>query len=72
MLGDISKAQYIYIVTGYTDMRKAIDGLAATVQQNFKLDPFSNTLFLFCGRGSSKIKALYCQSQKYIKHFNKP
>ena len=28
-------------------MRKSIDGLAALVQQNFKLDPFSNSLFLF-------------------------
>ena len=40
MLGDISKAEHIYIACGYTDMRKSIDGLAAIVQQNFKLDPF--------------------------------
>ena len=40
----------IYIAVGYTDMRKQIDGLAAVVQQNFRLDPFSNSLFLFCGR----------------------
>ena len=46
MLGDISKAEHIYIACGYTDMRKSIDGLAAIVQQNFKLDPFSNSLFL--------------------------
>ena len=44
MLGDISKAEHIYIACGYTDMRKSIDGLAAIVQQNFKLDPFSNSL----------------------------
>ncbi len=50
MLGDISKAEHIYIVCGYTDMRKAIDGLAAIVQQNFKLDVFSGSLFLFCGK----------------------
>ena len=40
MLGDISKAEEIYIACGYTDMRKAIDGLAAIVQQNFQLNPF--------------------------------
>lgn len=66
MLGDVSKAEHIYIAAGYTDMRKAIDGLAAIVQQNFKLDPFSNTLFLFCGRGSSKIKALYWEGDGFV------
>ena len=50
MIGDVSRAENIYIVCGYTDMRKAIDGLAAIVQQNFKLDVFSGSLFLFCGK----------------------
>lgn len=50
MIGDVSKAERIYIACGYTDMRKSIDGLSALVQQQFSLDPFSNSLFLFCGR----------------------
>ena len=50
MIGDVSRAEHIYIVCGYTDMRKAIDGLAAIVQHNFKLDVFSGSLFLFCGK----------------------
>lgn len=40
MIGDVSHAEHIYIVCGYTDMRKAIDGLTAIVQQNFGLDVF--------------------------------
>ena len=29
------------------------------VQQQFQLDPLTNTLFLFCGRRRDRIKALY-------------
>ena len=46
MIGDISKAEHIYIAVGYTDMRKQIDGLSAIVQQNFKLDSFSKDINL--------------------------
>lgn len=46
MLGGISATNNIYIVCGYTDMRKSIDGLAAIVQKSFKLNPVKDTLFL--------------------------
>ncbi len=62
MIGDISKAEHIYIAVGYTDMRKQIDGLSAIVQHCFHLDPFSNSMFLFCGRNSRimKVMDLFC------------
>lgn len=66
MLGDISKAESIYLACGYTDMRKSIDGLSAMVQQNFHLDPFSNSLFLFCGRKCSRLKALYWEGDGFV------
>ena len=31
----------VYLAAGSTDMRKSIDGLAAIVQECFKLDPFT-------------------------------
>ena len=31
MIGDITAADEIYIVCGYTDMRKSIDGLCAII-----------------------------------------
>ena len=34
MLGDIAKADKVYIACGYTDMRRSIDGLVAIVQEN--------------------------------------
>lgn len=66
MLGDVSKAEHIYMAVGYTDMRKQIDGLAALVQTNFNLDPFSNSLFLFCGRNARMMKALYWEGDGFV------
>lgn len=58
--------QLIYIACGYTDLRRGIDGLAAIVQQQFNLDPFTNTLFLFCGRRRDRIKALYWEGNGFV------
>jgi len=66
MLGDISKAEKIYIASGYTDMRKSVDGLSAIVQQNFQLNPFQNSLFLFCGRRRDRMKALYWEGDGFL------
>ena len=57
MLTEFNGADRVYIACGYTDLRREIDGLAAMVQQQFNLDPFTNTLFLFCGRRRDRIKA---------------
>ena len=66
MLGDISKVNSIYIVCGYTDMRKSIDGLAAVVQQQFHLAPFSKSLFLFCGKRRDRIKVLLWEGDGFL------
>jgi transposase len=66
MFGDVSKAEKIYIACGYTDMRKSIDGLAAIVQQNFQLNPFQNSLFLFSGRRRDRMKALYWEGDGFV------
>jgi len=58
MLGDVSRVGKIFLITGYTDMRKSIDGLLTLISETYQLDPFSNSLFLFCGRRSDRIKAL--------------
>lgn len=66
MLGDITKAQGIYIVCGYTDMRRSINGLAAIVQSSLGMDPFSRKLFLFCGKRSDRIKALLWEEDGFV------
>lgn len=47
----------VYIVCGYTDLRFGIDSLAAIIERRFHMHLFvPNTLFLFCGRSSTRIK----------------
>ena len=62
MLSDFSGAK-VYLACGYTDLRRGIDGLATIIEQQFKLDPCSDALFLFCGRRTDRIKALYWEGQ---------
>ena len=66
MLGDISAASEIYLVCGYTDMRKSIDGLRAIVEGTLKLDSKNHSLFLFCGRRCDRIKALIWEGDGYV------
>jgi len=65
ILNEINVEQ-VYIACGYTDMRRSIDGLAAMVQQTFRLDPFNRSLFLFCGRRSDRLKALCWEGDGFI------
>ena len=49
----------VYLAPGVTDMRNNIDGLALKVEKQLKLDPFENSLFVFCNRTRDKLKILY-------------
>jgi len=66
MLSDFKGADKVYIACGVTDLRRGIDGLAGIVKQQFNLDPFSNTLFLFCGRKRDRLKALYWEGNGFL------
>ena len=56
---DASRFKRLYLATGFTDLRRGIDGLATIIRFQFQLDPYDkNTLFLFCGRRSDRIKGL--------------
>lgn len=66
MLKDFAGADRVYLASGYTGLRRGIDGLASIVQEQFRLDPFTNALFLFCGRRSDRIKALYWEGNGFV------
>lgn len=65
MLKDF-KIDHAYIACGYTDLRLGIDGLANIVQLQFQLNPYTSTLFLFCGRKCDRIKALYWEGDGFL------
>ena len=65
MLGELSHVEKIYIRCGYTDMRKQLNGLLDIIQYNFKLDPYSNSLFLFCGKRADRIKAVHYEGDGF-------
>lgn len=51
----------VYLAAGPTDMRRAIDGLAALVEDVLEQDPLSSYLFVFCNRRRDKLKLLFWQ-----------
>ena len=59
MLNDGTGFKKVYLATGSMDLRRGIDGLARTIWFQFQLDPYDkNTLFLFCGKRTDRIKGL--------------
>ena len=67
MLRDIKSFRKIYIATGYTDLRKGIDGLSAIVKMEFDLTPFEkDDLFLFCGKKQDRFKALVWEGDGFL------
>ena len=67
MLGDISMVDEIYVVCGYTDMRKSIDGLCAIIVDQLHFRPDSKSaIYLFCGKRCDRIKVLMYESDGFV------
>lgn len=66
MLGDISVATNIYIITGRTDMRKSINGLCAIIMDQLKEEPNGHSIYLFCGKRCDRIKVLLREPDGYV------
>ena len=66
MLGDISGATNIYIITGRTDMRKSLDGLCAIVMDQLMEEPNENSIYLFSGKRCDRIKVLLREPDGYV------
>lgn len=61
----------VFLAAGSTDLRKSIDGLAIMVQINFKLDPFSDAIFVFCNAKRDKLKLLYWERNGFWLYYRR-
>ena len=72
MLNNAIGFSRVIIVTGYSDLRKGIDGLANIIKLQFDLDPFQkDILFLFCGRRTDRIKGLVWEGDGFLLLYKK-
>lgn len=60
------KADNVYVVCGYTDMRKSITGLSAIIVQQYEMRPDTRSLFLFCGKRADRMKALIWEGDGFL------
>ena len=68
MIGDGKK---VYLACGATDLRKNIDALSSLVKDSFQLDPYSDTMFVFCNRKRDIIKILEWDGDGFWLHMKK-
>lgn len=67
MLSEAYNVRKIVIATGYTDLRKGIEGLSELVLSNYHLNPAEkDVLFLFCGRRADRIKGLLWEGDGFL------
>jgi len=59
----------IYIASGYTDMRKGIQGLSALAQGSKSQKENKGTMYVFRGKRSDKIKILWWDGQGYCLYY---
>ena len=57
----------IIIAVGRSDLRRSIDGLSAMIRLKYGLDPLEkDTLFLFCGTRSDRIKGILWTGDRFV------
>ena len=59
MMRPDAKVQKVYLYPKPVDFRKSINGLAALVELDIKVEVFNPVLFVFLNRTRSQIKILY-------------
>ena len=66
MLINWHEPEHVYLVCGKTDLRKGIDGLAIVIAENYGLELYNDSLFLFCGSRNDRFKGLYWDGEGFV------
>ena len=61
----------VYLATGFTDMRKSINGLSLLVSEQLVQDPFSGSVFVFCNHARDKLKILYWECNGFWLYYRR-
>lgn len=66
MLAETIAYRNVYIICGYTDMRKSINGLVAILTQQYQIKPNTESLYLFCGKRADRMKAILWEEDGFL------
>ena len=66
MMRPSNELPVVYVCTEAVDFRKQINGLAALVQEELELDPFSEQLFVFTNARRNRCKILYWERSGFV------
>lgn len=61
----------VFIHREPVDMRKSFYSLMSLVQEEMKMNPFDQSLYLFAGRGKDKIKILFWDKTGFVLIYKK-
>ena len=64
MTVDLSKVK-IFLRPGYTDLRKAVNGLAEIIEGEMSGEPFSGNVYVFCNKERKLLKAVYWEKNGF-------
>ena len=56
----------VYLHRNPVDFRKAINGLCVLVEQEMLLNPYDESLFIFCNRSRDKLKVLHWDKTGFV------
>jgi transposase len=63
--------QQVYLVNGFTDMRKSINGLSILVSDTLAMDPLSQAWFVFCNKQRDKLKILFWDTNGFWLYYRR-